>query len=585
MIAKKVLSKKAQRSARGLVSYILDESKGDKVGEVFINNCYSLDPMLALKEIEIIQERNDRAKSDKTYHLVVSFPANEVPTTEQLNDIEQLLCDSVGLGHHQRISATHINTDNYHLHVAINKIDPDTLKIVDQYRDAISLMKCCAELEIKHGLKLEHSNFSEKQHTYSDNKMDHHSGEGSLLSWIIDNVKPELEDVISHAKSWQDLHDLLSDKGLVLERYRSGMVIKDIEKNISVKASSVSKHLSLKKLEAVIGKFTPCSEFDKSQASKYSKDKNDHLYNSYKSFKEEQKQTQKSKLLALKNNASKQRLQLRLENELARQKLKSSVMSGYLKRGAYKRLAANHRVAQKIVTTHYSNERKKVFKQHPSMTFRDYLQYRAKDGHRASLVKLRAKNPRSSTLNGITGKGDKFLSHNIQEVDKHGRINYQMTGTQICDDGKKLSIDDNSVSVKPLVEMAILKYGRDLTVEGDETFKRKVEACIKENNLNVRLSGMKSPVEEYIDKRNNDRVKIPSIPVHKLFREGQFGTFSFEGYRNIRDESVVLLKQTNTIYVKSIPRSDLSYYKSLHKGENLSIPPQHNHEQDFEHDL
>jgi hypothetical protein len=579
MIAKKVLSKKATRSARGLVSYMLDEHKKDKVGEVFITNCYSLEPLLALKEIEIIQDRNDRAKSDKTFHMMISFPVGEIPTTEQLNDIEQSLCESVGLGHHQRISVTHTNTDNYHLHVAINKIDPDTYKITSKYRECHDMMKCCAMLEVKHNLTMTHKmNFHDRKLA---NGLDHYSGEQSLLSWASEYVKEELENVLPQAKSWSDIHRVFAHYGLKLERAGSGLVIKTTDDKAAIKASSLSRNLSLKKLASTLGVFSSPSTTKPRQPSRYVNDKNDYLYTAFQKHKQEQAQNRKARLATLKQTAARQRLTLRVEHALAREKLKVTVLSGYLKRDAYKRLSANHKGAQKIVTTHYANERKKVFEQHPSMTFRDYLQWRALDGHKASLIKLRHKQPNIST-NGITGEGDKFLSAPSKTVDKHGHVHYQYHGQTVRDDGRQLSASDDAVSVKPLVEMAILKYGRDIIVQGDDTFKRKVEACISDNGLNVRLAGMKSPLEDFIDKRNKDREKITSIPIHKPFTEKQTGTFSFEGYRNVRDESVVLLKQRDTMYVKSFPRSELDYYKSLHKGVSLSLNPQRGHEQENE---
>ncbi|MGF1877447.1 relaxase/mobilization nuclease domain-containing protein [Photobacterium frigidiphilum] len=583
MMAKKVPSPKSKRDVRFLVLYAIDvKDNGKKVGDVFINNCYSLEPLLALKEIEIIQDRNVRAKSDKTFHMVVSFPHDEIPMTEQLNDIEQSLCESVGLGHHQRISATHINTDNYHLHVVINKIDPDTYKIVDKYRDAIALMAKCAELEKQHGLKLEHWNEKDNQLRHTDNIIDHFSGEQSLLSWCSENIKDELEDTLTKASRWSDVHRVLNQNGLKLERAGSGLVIKTTDDKAAIKASSLSRNLSLKKLESTLGPFSSPSTTKSRQPSRYVNDKNDYLYTAFQKHKQEQAKNRKARLATLKQTAARQRLTLRVEHALAREKLKATALSGYLKRDAYKRLSANHKVAQKIVTTHYANERKKAFEQHPSMTFRDYLQWRALDGHKASLIKLRYKQPNLSATNGITGEGDKFLSAPSKTIDKHGHVHYQYHGQTVRDDGRQLSASDDAVSVKPLVEMAILKYGRDIIVQGDDTFKRKVEACITDNGLNVRLAGMKSPLEDFIDKRNKDREKITSIPIHKPFTEKQSGTFSFEGYRNVRDESVVLLKQRDTMYVKSFPRSELGYYKSLHKGVSLSLNPQRGHEQDNE---
>jgi hypothetical protein len=95
---------------------------------------------------------NTRAMGDRTYHLVISFPPGERPTLSQLEDIERVLVERIGLGGHQRLSATHLDTGHLHLHVAINKIHPESFRCVEPYYDKRRLMQACMELEAKHGL-------------------------------------------------------------------------------------------------------------------------------------------------------------------------------------------------------------------------------------------------------------------------------------------------------------------------------------------------------------------------------------------------------------------------------------------------
>ena len=139
-----------------LNAYVLDENnKGEKVAWARVSNCGTDDPGWAVKRIIATQSRNTRARADKSYHLVISFPPGEMPTREQVEDIEDRLCEAIGFGDHQRVSATHQNTDNWHHHVAINRIHPETLHAVHPFRDHYRLQEACAELEIKHGLVIE----------------------------------------------------------------------------------------------------------------------------------------------------------------------------------------------------------------------------------------------------------------------------------------------------------------------------------------------------------------------------------------------------------------------------------------------
>lgn len=43
-----------------------------------------------------------------------------------MEDIEVRRRGALGFAEHQRISAVHQNTENWHLHVAINKVHPGT---------------------------------------------------------------------------------------------------------------------------------------------------------------------------------------------------------------------------------------------------------------------------------------------------------------------------------------------------------------------------------------------------------------------------------------------------------------------------
>ena len=85
---------------------------------------------------------NPRSRADKNYHLVVSFPEGEKPTRAQMEDIEDTLCAAIGFAEHQRVSATHQNTDNWHLHIAINKVHPRTFRNVEPWTDHYRLQEC-----------------------------------------------------------------------------------------------------------------------------------------------------------------------------------------------------------------------------------------------------------------------------------------------------------------------------------------------------------------------------------------------------------------------------------------------------------
>uniref|UniRef100_UPI000494843A TraI/MobA(P) family conjugative relaxase n=2 Tax=Enterobacteriaceae TaxID=543 RepID=UPI000494843A len=137
--------------------YILDSTngttEGEKVASYRVTNCGTDDPADAAILIQATQAANTRSKAEKTYHLVYSFAPGEQPDLETLHAIEDELCAAIGLVEHQRVSAVHVDTDNLHVHVAINKVHPTGLQNIEPYYDQFRLMVACERLEVEHGLQ------------------------------------------------------------------------------------------------------------------------------------------------------------------------------------------------------------------------------------------------------------------------------------------------------------------------------------------------------------------------------------------------------------------------------------------------
>lgn len=580
MVVKEIKSTKSTRSLKGLLKYMQDVShNGEKVDFSKIYNCISDDVELAEVEMQVTQDKNTRTKLDKTMHLVISFPADEIPTREQLDDIEQTLAESVGLGKHQRISVAHSNTENYHLHVAINKIDPENYKMVNPYGNFRGLSKARDELEIKHGLQRT-AHHAEQQH--SPLNMDHHSGQQSLSALCQDNLKTPLEKAITSAKGWDDIHAVFNDAGLTLEKSGRGLVVQDKKNKTTIKASSVSRNLSLNRLEKTIGPFTPAepAKKEKQKSSAYSKSKEkDTLYQQYQAFSAERQNTKTELLASLKDTVSKQRLLARADNQIKRKKIKDSFQTPVQKRNIYKRLADNNKQHLDVITRSYAEARKKVYSSHGNMTFQQYLCFAAANGNEDALTKLRTDAQRVIKHQGLSGEGDKRITQfDAVRVDKHGVIAYQVGKHAILDNGKALTCKDSSLTAdKQLLEMAVAKYGRNLTLNGSDEFKARIHAAAETLNMDVVLNGHdisgKDPVQQFIDRRNLDRVQNKNIQYHERL-DKQTGEFSYQGVRNVGQQSVVLLKQGHTLYVKDIPKKELAQYKQLKVGARIDTPPQ-----------
>ena len=98
MIAKRIKQTGDKKSSLvNLVKYITaPQDRHHRVGEVFVSNCINDGPKMAMREMLAKQLMNTRAKSDKTYHLLVSFRFGEEPKKEILQKIEAALCAKLG---------------------------------------------------------------------------------------------------------------------------------------------------------------------------------------------------------------------------------------------------------------------------------------------------------------------------------------------------------------------------------------------------------------------------------------------------------------------------------------------------------
>lgn len=247
MIAKKTkMNAAAKSSVKNLINYISSsQSKTERVGDVTITNCNSDTIEWATLEIQAVQKMNTRAKSEKTYHLLFSFPDGENPSKEILKDIENELCNALGYAEHQRISVVHHDTDNLHVHVAINKIHPEKFTIHEPKGDFKIMGKKCEELEEKHNLQRTNHESKKRGSNQSARDIESHTGEKTFLFWM----KEEHSEGLLDCSSWKELGQYLDYIGVELLPRGNGLVFRDIYSDIAIKASSVDRNLSKGSLE------------------------------------------------------------------------------------------------------------------------------------------------------------------------------------------------------------------------------------------------------------------------------------------------------------------------------------------------
>lgn len=249
-----------QGSFTGLMKYLTnDQGNQARVGDIALSNLVSEDVRMACIEATAIQKMNTRAKSDKTLHLVMSFPSGEKPSSEILKKCEEQVIKELGMNDYQRISVVHGDTDNLHVHIVINKIHPKTHNINEPYQSYKKLAKASVECEERFGLRRDNHEFVRANVENRIEKIEIHKGEEALCSAI-----RTLRSRLSKAQSWKEFHEILSENKYGVKIRANGLVFFDYQGN-HVKASTVDRIFSKKRLEDKLGEFVPLENIKNAQ--------------------------------------------------------------------------------------------------------------------------------------------------------------------------------------------------------------------------------------------------------------------------------------------------------------------------------
>ncbi|MDZ5459306.1 TraI/MobA(P) family conjugative relaxase [Azohydromonas lata] len=484
MIAKHVAMRSPSRSSMAdLVSYLSDDQGlHERVGDIRITNCASATLDAAVAEMLATQQLNTRAKGDRTYHLLVSFQAGEQPTPEQLQAIEQRICDALGLGEHQRVSVVHHDTDNLHIHLAINKIHPRRLTFKEPFQSYRTLARVCAKLEREFGLKAD--NHTPRRSTAEGRAadMEQHAGIESLMSWVRRECLADMQRV----GSWAEMHEVLAAHGLRIHERGAGLSI-EADDGTRVRASTVDRGLSKQSLEERLGRFQASSASHtghprKTYAYRPKRTRVDttELFARYQRERDSAYETRVAELAAAKRSKD-----LAVENAHRVYRLHAATLRVVDGRGIDKRLLyaqASRNLKNKLREIHedYGRQRQRIVAAHGRRAWADWLKSQATKGDAEALAALRARSE-AENLHGATiraagqatGVG---AAPDIDTVTKAGTVVYRTGSSAVRDDGQRLQVsrEADKEAVRAALRLARQQYGDRITVTGSIQFKAAV---------------------------------------------------------------------------------------------------------------
>jgi Relaxase/Mobilisation nuclease domain/Large polyvalent protein-associated domain 7 len=515
MLGRYILDAKSNEAAvlwTRTAEYIMDtEGDGEKLAWYRITHCESDVPAMAIAEILVTQSENTRTRSDKTYHLVISFREGESPTREQLEDIEDTICAGLGLGEHQRISAVHQNTENLHLHIAINKIHPRNFRIIEPYYPYLKLDRLCQELEIKHGLEQD-NRIGQGQGKGKASEMEAHTGEQSLLSWIQEHLGESLKHIQETGQSWQDVHALLAEHDLVMKPRGAGLVIVTADGKQGVKASAVDRGLSFKSLTDRFGEYQPPPQAKMEQKGQTAQNGNlyqrgprerhpgaNSLWIQYQTEKEATFRAKANALQFLKGEQQQNSQKLKAWYREQRASVKANPkLSLKSKRALYQDLSQAMRADFVQQKKQNAELRQGIQSQFPALQWDQWLVQKAEQGNSQALAVLRSRQQTRKrlaqallTAENVDAAKHIILPHLKPITRKNGEVCYRLK------DGGRVEDTANAVHVPEVTEASALLAltlaserfsGKALVVEGTTEFKVKVAEMAVVKDLNIRFA-------------------------------------------------------------------------------------------------
>ena len=264
MVVKKIKNQQtAKRRAwqiSDLVDYIRyphDRNPQEKVEYAGGRNFWSASHRGQREEMVSLANESSHSRMP-VQHWVFSWQEGEQPTRKQVEEVVDVFLERMGLEGHQTVYGLHFDTDNYHLHIAVNRMNEQTRKVIQPHKgfDIEEAHKIIAIIEKRQGWGCQENARYEamedgtivrkkKTKTVSTPKseaLDFENATGEKSAQRI--VQERGHSIIAEASTWSELHRKLEDQGLRFEKKGSGAIIWVGE--TAVKASSVDRQFSIK---------------------------------------------------------------------------------------------------------------------------------------------------------------------------------------------------------------------------------------------------------------------------------------------------------------------------------------------------
>ncbi len=274
MILKKfkrtILTRTKRSMIGGIVDYVLSEKDEDGRNKCVWSTALNFIAVTRKgQRAEMISLAEESVRSRlPVSHWMMSWNENEIPTEQQITEAAQMFLKGMGLEGHQTPVAVHANTQNVHAHILVNRVHPDTLKVIQPHNgfDIEAAHRIVAAIEKVQGWKPQKNaryrvdennmivrNEPRKRQPPTSKAQDFENYTGAKSAQRI--AQKRAHDIMENANSWSELHNSLKEAGLQFEKKGSGAIV--FVGDIAVKASSIGRQFSMGKLCKRLGEYQP----------------------------------------------------------------------------------------------------------------------------------------------------------------------------------------------------------------------------------------------------------------------------------------------------------------------------------------
>jgi hypothetical protein len=286
------------RSPDAASAQTMEAANGERVLQILTRNLIAQDLADIQFEIAAIAGLSP-AGEDPIEHIVLSWPSDEHPSPDQVEEALDILLTVAGMSRHQAYAVLHGDTGNIHLHVALNRVDPVTgerrqigldlersietlhqsVAVIEhrqgwasqqaslyraddngcyertsgiKVRDA-NLYPCASDVDRNRIRALRAQDKADRKITSEAADYERRTGLQSIQRRVIETAAPILRD----AGDWDDVHRRLAAEGMRYRMLTSGAVIACGDRTIA--ASTAWGGASAAKMIERLGAYAPSS--------------------------------------------------------------------------------------------------------------------------------------------------------------------------------------------------------------------------------------------------------------------------------------------------------------------------------------